>query len=112
MIFIMIFIFITPLSATAECPCELNNQTEWIERYKDPNICIYTKYIENRGIYFDVFSEDGVVYELEMYDIFGRKVIEKKVEFSTNFNRNIPKGMYCLRIHKQDKVTNQLISVN
>lgn len=94
MIFFMIFIFITPLSSE-NCPYE--NQTEWIERYKDPNICIYTKYIENK-VYFDVVSE--VDYELEMYDIFGRKVFDLVIsnQISTNFNKTIPKGIYCLRI--------------
>lgn len=99
---LIVFILITIFQSMAE----------WVENYKDRNICISTQYVENRGIYFDVYSNEDVNYEIEMYDILGRKVIEKKVEFSTNFNKNIPKGLYCLRIHKQDGVINRLISVN
>lgn len=83
---------------------------EWTEvNYNDNCVKIYYKYTEN-GIYFSVKSHNDINYEIEMYDIFGRRIINKTVEFSTVFNKsNVAKGLYCLRIHKQDTVTNRLI---
>ena len=88
-----------------------SSEEEWTEvNYNDNCVKIYYKYNTENGVYFSIKSPHDINYEIEMYDIFGRKVVDKTVEFSTVFNKsNIAKGLYCLRIHKQDTVTNRLI---
>jgi hypothetical protein len=90
-----------------------SSNEEWNQvNYKDENMSLYYKYQDGRGLYIKVNAECDVNYKIEMYDIFGRKIIDKTIEFSTDFNKSdIQKGIYCLRIHKQDTVVNSKIIV-
>jgi hypothetical protein len=105
-IFLIILLLLSSITIYSSVP-------DWNKiDYKDDNMTLYYQYKENGNIYFSIKTKQDSEYKIEMYDIFGRKLFNKTIEFSTVFNKsNISKGIYCLRIHNQKYVINKVILV-
>ena len=108
----VLFMSFQTYSNTIPSAKKTTNTNEWTKvDYNDNNLRIYYE-LSTNGIYFKIETPKDVNYKIEMYDVYGRKILTKDVEFSTNFHRtNVPRGVYCLKIYKSDSVINKRIIV-
>jgi hypothetical protein len=71
--------------------------------------------ISSGKIDFNIKSDDLNIkgsYKLYLFDIFGRKIIEKDIKNPVTFSKNISPGFYYIKIVNNSNVYNRIINVD
>lgn len=64
---------------------------------------------------FTIFSENKSIEKIELFNVLGKKVFEKRIENQVKVNlnsREFSKGMYLVKIYSENKITSKKLIIN